>query len=97
MCDVLAIERVQTLLGERVNIFNREASRVGLRYPRYEGGFFVTVFTEDAHAAAEAMRKEGVFVVPIVGALRVALCSTRVEDVPRLVAVMARGIEVARR
>ena len=90
-------DRMVELLGERVAIFNREASRVGLRYPRYEGGFFVTIFTERAAEAAEAARQEGVFVVPLSGALRVALCSTPVAHVPRLVTALARGIEVARR
>ena len=46
-----------------------------LRYPRYEGGFFVTVFDDDAFGMAERMRKAGVFVVPQKGAVRVALCS----------------------
>ena len=85
------------LLGERVAVFNREASRAQLRYPRYEGGFFVAVFTEDPKATAAAAAEEGVFVVPLAGAVRVALCSTSVADVPRLVAVLARAIEVARR
>jgi aromatic-amino-acid transaminase len=85
------------LLGERVEIFNREASRVQLRYPRYEGGFFVTVFTEDAKGTAAAAKEEGVFVVPIEGAVRVALCGIPVADVPRLVTVVARAIEGTRR
>ena len=85
------------LLGERVAVFNREASRAQLRYPRYEGGFFVAVFTEDAKATAAAAAVDGLFVVPLDGAVRVALCSTPVADVPRLVAVLARATEVARR
>lgn len=85
------------LLGERVEIFNREASRAKLSYPRYEGGFFVTVFTEDAKAVAAEAKREGVFVVPLSGAVRVALCSTALADVPRLVAVLARAIEASRR
>lgn len=85
------------LLGERVEIFNREASRVKLSYPRYEGGFFVTVFIEDAKGVAAAAKREGVFVVPLSGAVRVALCSTALADVPRLVSVLARSIEATRR
>ncbi|MDP6538067.1 MAG: aminotransferase class I/II-fold pyridoxal phosphate-dependent enzyme [Planctomycetota bacterium] len=80
------------LLAERVRLFNAEASRAGLRYPRYEGGFFVTVFTEASQRAAERMRELGVFVVPIRGALRVAMCSTPAAQVPRLVAALAEGI-----
>ncbi len=89
--------RLIDLLGERVTVFNREATRVGLRFPRYEGGFFVSIFTEDAKATSAAAKREGVFVVPLDGAVRVALCSTRTADVPHLVAVLARSIEAASR
>ncbi|MFN0244054.1 MAG: pyridoxal phosphate-dependent aminotransferase [Planctomycetota bacterium] len=83
------------LLAERVDAFNREASRAGLAYPRYEGGFFVSVFTPDAEITAQTMRDLGVFVVPIRGAVRVALCSTPVRDVPRLVQALQAGVQAA--
>src|SRR5690606_36947109 len=78
------------LLDERVEAFNAAAGAVGLRYPRYEGGFFVSVFTSDGAGAAAAMRDEGVYVVPLQGAVRVALCATPVAVVPRLVDALAR-------
>jgi aromatic-amino-acid transaminase len=52
------------LLRARVDAFNALARGRGLRYPRYEGGFFVTVFSEGARDKAEAMRAKGVYVVP---------------------------------
>jgi aromatic-amino-acid transaminase len=94
-------ERMIALLDGRVAAFNREASRIGLAYPRYEGGFFVAVFTADPEACAERLRAEGVFVVPIgdaaSGAVRVALCSTPARDVPRLVAALGRAVTQLRR
>ncbi len=78
-------EALILLLRERVEAFNRDATRAGLRYPRYEGGFFVSVFTEDAERTAQSMRERGVYVVPMKGAVRLALCSTPAADVPRLV------------
>jgi aromatic-amino-acid transaminase len=80
-----------TQLRARVETFNGLARARGLRYPRYEGGFFVTVFDDDALAKAAAMRVKGVFVVPQVqkktglGALRVALCAVAERDIARLV------------
>jgi aromatic-amino-acid transaminase len=80
-----------TDLRARVDTFNGLARPRGLRYPRYEGGFFVTIFNDDALAKAAAMRAQGVFVVPQVqkktglGALRVALCAVASRDIPRLV------------
>jgi len=84
------------LLDQRVAVFNREAARLGLRYPRYEGGFFVSVFCSEPETVAARMRDEGVFVVPLkekgAGAVRVALCSTPARDVPRVTAALAKAI-----
>jgi aromatic-amino-acid transaminase len=89
-CDDERAE-LKALLGARVVAFNRAAQARGLHYPRYEGGFFVTVFVKegDAHERALRMKEKGVFVVPAKGALRVALCSVAEKDVPRLVEALA--------
>lgn len=87
--------RLVSLLGDRVVAFNSAAHRAGLLFPRYEGGFFVTVFTRDAEVTARTMRDSGVFVVPLTGAVRVALCSTPARDVPRLVDALAQGVRAA--
>jgi aromatic-amino-acid transaminase len=96
MARACATERdaLKALLGARVDAFNRHARERGLRYPRYEGGFFVTVFDDRPREKAEAMRARGVYVVPQVrkgggGALRVALCSVAERDVTRLVDTLA--------
>jgi aromatic-amino-acid transaminase len=79
------------LLDERVAAFNRAAGVRGLSYPRYEGGFFVSVFVRDAERTAAAMRADGVYVVPMEGAVRVALCSTPAREVERLVSSLAKA------
>lgn len=83
---------VTKLLGDRVDAWNQHATRVALKYPRYSGGFFVTVFCDDAPAAAALLREKSVFVVPQTGALRVALCSTATRDVERLVREVAEAV-----
>ena len=85
------------LLRARVDAFNALAPSRGLIYPRYEGGFFVTVFHDDPLGKAAAMKEKGVFVVPQrapagdqgKGALRVALCSVAERDVGKLVDALA--------
>ncbi|WP_419857414.1 aminotransferase class I/II-fold pyridoxal phosphate-dependent enzyme [Candidatus Palauibacter irciniicola] len=84
------------LLNERVEVFNELAGRAGLSYPRYEGGFFVSVFTPDAEVTAATMREAGVYVVPMKGAVRIALCATPAHSIPRLVDALAEGIATAR-
>jgi aromatic-amino-acid transaminase len=83
-------EALKASLRARVDAFNELARSRGLSYPRYDGGFFVTIFHEDARGKAASMQEKGVFVVPQVlpsggGALRVALCAVAAKDVPRLV------------
>ena len=80
---------LKALLGERVAAFNALAPHKKLRYPRYEGGFFVTVFADDAMALAARMKEKAVFVVPSKNAVRVALCSVPAVDVERLVDALA--------
>lgn len=81
-------EALKGVLSSRVTAFNA-AARGRLRYPRYDGGFFVTVFADDALERAARMREKGVFVVPGKGTLRVALCGVAERDVPRLVDALA--------
>lgn len=84
--------RLVQLLDGRVHAFNSAARAAGLVYPRYEGGFFVTVFCKDPQGLAKRMREQnGVYVVPIAQAVRVALCSTPVAAVPTLVRAIAEG------
>jgi len=81
-------EALKENLRQRVRAFNEKA-KGKLSYPRYEGGFFVTVFAADAEARAARMREKGVFVVPGKGTLRVALCGVAERDVDRLVDALA--------
>jgi aromatic-amino-acid transaminase len=81
------------LLFARVDAFNAHA-KGKLKYPRYEGGFFVTVFTDHGEAKAAQLRERGVFVVPLTSdlgdALRIGLCSVAEKDIPRLVEELIR-------
>ena len=77
------------LLLKRVGVFNDLAHGKHLRYPRYDGGFFVSVFTDQASEKAAQMRDRGVYVVPIKGALRVGLCAVAEKDIPELVNALA--------
>jgi len=86
-------DRLRALLDARVAAFNDHARRANLRFPRYEGGFFVTLACAEPLAVAAALRERGVFVVPIGGAVRVALCSTPVAAVPRLVAALGECVQ----
>ncbi len=81
--------KLKTMLRARVDTWNGLARPKGLAYPRYDGGFFVTVFHDAALEKAARMKEAGVFVVPQEGALRVALCSVAERDIARVVSALA--------
>jgi len=80
------------LLAGRVDAFNTHARQARLSYPSYDGGFFVTVLTPQAASAGAALRKQGVFVVPVDGGLRLGICAVPVLQVPELVSALARAL-----
>lgn len=84
--------RLIALLDGRVTAFNREAKGTSIRYPRYDGGFFVTLFAADPRASAERLKERGVFVVPGRDSLRVALCSVPEAQVPALVSALVECV-----
>jgi aromatic-amino-acid transaminase len=88
-------EGLRRLLFERAERFNQAAPAARLSYPRYRGGFFVTVFTPDSQRTAAVMRERGVYVVPMLGAVRVAICSTPSASIERLVEALAAGLRAA--
>lgn len=87
-------ERValKAVLDRRVARWHELPRPAGLRYPRCDGGFFTTVFCDDATAVTARLKGEGIFVVPLAGAIRVALCSVAERDLPRLVDGIARHV-----
>jgi aromatic-amino-acid transaminase len=83
------------LIDQRIVVFNELAQKAGLAMPTYKNGFFLIVYTPDAERTASAMRDEGVFVLPIPGAVRIALCHTPKKDLPRLVDALQVGVAAA--
>ena len=62
-------------LSRRGKIFYDEALKCGLPVLPYRSGFFITCPNDDPVAAQKKLEKEDIFVVPLAGALRVAVCS----------------------
>lgn len=91
-------DEVRTLLADRVEVFNRAAEGTALRYPRYEGGFFVSCFADDPAAVSARCKERGLFIVPMQGAVRIGLCSVKKDDIAELVDILddaMRAVEPA--
>lgn len=79
---------LRALLRERWAAFDEAARGTGLRVPSWSGGFFTCVRTPDAAALADALMERDVYVVPVDGAVRIALCATRADQMGRLVCAL---------
>lgn len=85
------------LLATRAALFATEADAHGLSRPRYNGGFFTSVFVQDAHRIAATLRNEGVYVVPLEGAVRIALSAVNTRDVPKLARHLSQALSAERK
>ena len=61
--------------------------------PKYGGGFFTTVFVDDAQGVAAQLRAKGIYVVPMKGALRIALSAVRSCDAAQLARELRDAID----
>lgn len=93
LAERVAVERgdLIALLRTRIDAFNEHSRKAGIPTPRFDAGFFVTMFTPDEERTAAKMREMGVYTVPIPGAVRVAICSTPTSAMPRLVEALEAG------
>jgi aromatic-amino-acid transaminase len=80
------------MLLRRVECWNKLAGAAGLQFPRYDGGFFTTVFCKDPAAVAAQLRAKGIFLIPVSGALRVALCAVGEDRVAPIVEGLAEAV-----
>jgi aromatic-amino-acid transaminase len=82
-------ETLRVLLSERWSAFSEAATAAGLRTPSWSGGFFTCLRTGSAPSVAERLMARDVFVVPVPGAVRVAICATPAVRMRELVGAVA--------
>ncbi len=81
----LAREHAQwsAVLIERATALDSALRAEGLPGAPWDGGFFVTIETDDPMAMSDRLMDLGVFVVPIPEGVRVGVCGLRVADAAR--------------
>lgn len=84
---------VKKLLNNRGSLFVKEASEVGLSIYPYKDGFFVTIPTNDPIKLYEMLAVKGAYLIPLDQAIRVAISSVSIDEIPRLVRLIKETID----
>ena len=63
------------LVEERAGILECEGKEIGLPMLPYMGGFFATIPCDNPKALVEELKKENIFLIPVSGGVRIAVCS----------------------
>lgn len=63
------------MIRARAEIFTKEAEETSLAMLPYRCGFFITIPMKDDSAVCALLEKKNIFLVPIGGAIRIAICS----------------------
>lgn len=80
------LQTVRTLLQTRAKAFIEEAKQVQLVHYPYVSGFFVTIPVLEPKKVFERLKANDIFVVPLSGAIRVALAAISVDEIHGLAA-----------
>jgi aspartate/tyrosine/aromatic aminotransferase len=83
------LTEAQSLLLNRAEQFVKEAEKVGLKTLPYGGGFFIGIESPNKKLFQQLV-DERIFVVPMPGLIRVAISSTRPNEIERLVATIKK-------
>lgn len=87
------LDSVRKMLIARTSAFIEEANKIGLDLVPFKCGFFVTVPCEKDEAVFEYLKNQGVYIVPVGKALRIALCSVNLEHARKLPALIKVAME----
>ena len=80
-------------LDNRIKTFMEEAKECGLAVYACNGGFFTSVPTTDPSFVYDRLREQDIFLVPLEGAIRVALCSIPIHQVKGLAKILKDVID----
>ena len=80
-----SIEKVVELLDARGQLFLKEAKECDLKILPFNSGFFISIPCKNNELVLDKLvEEEKVFLIPIAGCVRVAICSLSLNDIKGL-------------
>ncbi len=83
------------MLKERADIFVSEAKEVGLSHYPYVEGFFITIPCNNLDVVVKNLNEDDIYLVPVRGAVRVAICSITKKEIQGLAQRIKKAIDLA--
>lgn len=88
------ISVVVNLLKERADAFIKEADECGLKYYPFSSGFFLSIPCNNSDLVLDKLvEEENIYLIPVAGGVRVALCSMPVETIKGVAARIKKVID----
>ncbi len=82
ICD--EIDEAVKIVCKRAELFVKEAKQCDLDIYPYNGGFFITVFSNDGLTLADNLKEKGIYVLGYKKAIRIAICSVPIFELKGL-------------
>lgn len=79
---------LKSMLFKRAETFMSESQKAQLKVCPYKSGFFISIPNDNPKEAAEKLKKENIFAVPMAKGLRFAVCSVPEEKCMRVPLIM---------
>lgn len=80
------------LIAKRAELFMQEADSANMNVLPYRGGFFITVPTETPEVVCEYLSERNIFMVPLSGGVRIAVCSIPKNQIKGLAAKVNKAL-----
>ncbi len=80
------LETTKSVVAKRSAIFKKEAQESGLETYPFSSGFYTIVKTPDPMKSFEKLSENDIYVIPMAGGIRIALCSITIAEVTGLAA-----------
>ena len=85
-------DRLKQLLDDRRNVLLSECQRLGVPLNPTMDGFFAWIEVENPVEIAEKCAENGVFLVPLIGGVRIGLCALPLDDVPKVAEALSKAL-----
>jgi len=84
--------RLKAILTSRRRAFNEAAANNSIEVMPNDDGYFAFIECNNPEEVCESCAEDDVFLVPLIGGIRVGICAIPVSDMPRVASALAKAL-----